>query len=436
LSDREDRRMKTRTARVVIGANYGDEGKGLATDALAARDNGDNTAIIRFNGGAQAGHTVTTPDGRRHVFSHFGAGSLTGATTYLSSFFVLQPTVFAKEAAELAGLGIVHQLYADPDAQVTTPYDVMVNRWAEETRGISRHGSVGIGFGETVERASGGYPLAVRHLGSDEYLGAILDSIREGWLPARLAALGIAYTPARAAAAGDPKVIGRYLCEIAIMRSMLTAAGIDAILGRRNIIFEGAQGLLLDQDRGHVFPYLTRSNTGLKNVLAIAEDAGIERLDVIYMIRSYLTRHGAGPLRHEIGQLDFADVVDPTNRRNAWQGTLRFAPLDLDVLHDAIAADLGDAIGRDIEIGAGVGVSCLDQLRGEAEVFSGSIRIKLSASELVRRIGQAVALPVLLRSHGPTRERVILADRRLAARPNTRPTGAAASALQLTATSW
>jgi adenylosuccinate synthase len=408
--------MRTRTARVVIGANYGDEGKGLATDALAAQNSGANTAIIRFNGGAQAGHTVTSPDGRRHVFSHFGAGSFAGATTYLSRFFVLQPTVFATEAAELASLGIAPKIYADPDAQVTTPYDVMINRWAEETRGISRHGSVGIGFGETVERALGGYPLTMRHLGSDNYLTAILDGIRETWLPTRLAMLGIADTPERAASARDPEVIGRFLREIRAMRSALTAAAIDAILNRPNIIFEGAQGLLLDQDRGHVFPYLTRSNTGLKNVLTVAKDAGIERLDVIYMTRPYLTRHGAGPLRHEVRQLDFADIIDPTNRPNPWQGTLRFAPLDLDVLHEAIAADLGDAVDRTIEIGAGLGVSCVDQIRGAAEVFVDGVSLKLPPSELVRRIGQAAALPVVLESHGPTRDRVILPTcRRLAA---------------------
>lgn len=57
-------------AAVVIGANYGDEGKGLITDYLAALDH-SNTLVVRFNGGAQAGHTVQTPSGLRHVFSHF-----------------------------------------------------------------------------------------------------------------------------------------------------------------------------------------------------------------------------------------------------------------------------------------------------------------------------------------------------------------------------
>jgi len=77
-------------ANVVIGANYGDEGKGAAVDRLAT-EAGAQCLVVRFNGGAQAGHTVETPDGRRHVFSHFGAGSFAGARTFLSRFFVSNP---------------------------------------------------------------------------------------------------------------------------------------------------------------------------------------------------------------------------------------------------------------------------------------------------------------------------------------------------------
>ena len=87
--------MKPRHATVVIGANFGDEGKGLAVDSLVARDS--DAAVIRFNGGAQAGHTVVAEDGRRHVFSHFGAGAFLGAATFLSRFFVVQPSIFAKK---------------------------------------------------------------------------------------------------------------------------------------------------------------------------------------------------------------------------------------------------------------------------------------------------------------------------------------------------
>src|ERR1700730_14751416 len=98
-ANKQEEKMTSRSAKVVIGANFGDEGKGLAVDALAARMT--RPIVIRFNGGAQAGHTVTTPDGRRHVFSHVGAGAFLDAPTFLSRFFVVQPGVFAREAAEL-----------------------------------------------------------------------------------------------------------------------------------------------------------------------------------------------------------------------------------------------------------------------------------------------------------------------------------------------
>ena len=92
------------TAKAVIGANYGDEGKGLMTDYHAAPA-GTAGIVVRFNGGAQAGHTVTTPEGARHVFSHFGSGSLVGAATFLSRHVVCHPTLFFKEAAALEAAG-------------------------------------------------------------------------------------------------------------------------------------------------------------------------------------------------------------------------------------------------------------------------------------------------------------------------------------------
>jgi len=68
------------TVTAVIGANFGDEGKGLMTDVLASRAP-SRTLVVRANGGAQAGHTVVTPEGRRHVFGHVGSGALCGAPT-------------------------------------------------------------------------------------------------------------------------------------------------------------------------------------------------------------------------------------------------------------------------------------------------------------------------------------------------------------------
>lgn len=93
-----------RRADVVIGSAFGDEGKGLITDVLAAKNAGE-TLVVRFNGGAQAGHTVTTPEGQRHVFSHIGSGTFTGSATFLSRFFVVNPILFHPRAGSAAAIG-------------------------------------------------------------------------------------------------------------------------------------------------------------------------------------------------------------------------------------------------------------------------------------------------------------------------------------------
>jgi adenylosuccinate synthase len=398
--------MRPRNAAVVIGANFGDEGKGLAVDALVARNR--NAAVIRFNGGAQAGHTVLTTDGRRHVFSHFGAGSFLGADTFLSRFFVVQPSIFAREAIELAEIGLKPAVYIDPDAQVTTPFDVFINQGVEETRGNARHGSVGVGFGETIERYERGYPLAMRDLGDDKHIVEILTHIRDVWLPIRLAKLGVPFTAERQSTVADSTVIRRYIEQIHILRHSTTTAPIDVVLARDNIVFEGAQGLLLDMDRGLKFPFVTRSNTGLKNVLALASDAGIEHLNVIYLTRAYLTRHGAGPLPNEVPKIAFANISDPTNLPNPWQGTLRFAPLDLDFMHTTIVDDLSDAAATDIAVEPGIGVTCLDQIRSSAEVVKSGVKTTISGPQLVKEIAAASGLPLILEAHGPQRSAVNL----------------------------
>src|SRR5471032_1189579 len=94
--------MTRKTALAVIGAGYGDEGKGLLVDALAAA--GETAIVCRSNGGAQAGHTVTLADGRRHVFHHLGSGALAGAATHLSRFFVHHPMLLQEERRAVATL--------------------------------------------------------------------------------------------------------------------------------------------------------------------------------------------------------------------------------------------------------------------------------------------------------------------------------------------
>src|SRR2546425_1241702 len=138
-------------ARVVIGANFGDESKGKIVDYLCATQGAG--IVVRFNGGAQAGHTVVTPDNERHVFRHFGSGSLCEVPTFLSQFFVCNPILFFKEREQLIELGFHPVIYAHPECLVTTFVDMLINQAKESARGIKRHGSCGIGFHETLQRS-------------------------------------------------------------------------------------------------------------------------------------------------------------------------------------------------------------------------------------------------------------------------------------------
>lgn len=345
-------------ADVVIGANYGDEGKGLMTDFLASLAP-EKCLVIRFNGGAQAGHTVCTPDGRRHVFSHFGAASFLDCPSFLSRFFILNPMIYAKEYAELRTKGLSPLVYIDPLAIVSTPIDIFINQLVETRRGSMRHGSCGLGINETVSRnrSSDDFRSTLAEMQNKENAMAFLMKLCQSWLPARLEAHGISADTDEVYAFLDKseQIMERYLQDLEFMTA--TSCSRSQIPSAQRIIFEGAQGLLLDEERMDKFPHLTRSRTGLTNVLELANEFQIEELQVYYMTRTYFTRHGAGPLR---GESDFR-FPDQTNIDNQFQGSLRFAAFDYDEFNQATALDLKQSGGSQVKITASAVFTCADQ---------------------------------------------------------------------------
>lgn len=399
-----------RTAKAVIGANYGDEGKGLMTDYHVAPA-GPDGVVVRFNGGAQAGHTVTTPGGTRHVFSHIGSGALAGAATFLSRHFICNPAMFFKEAARLAETGLprLPPVLVDDRAPVSTLYDILVNQIVERHRGNGRHGSCGVGIGETVERnLDPDFALTMADLRHGAgYLLHRLSAIRDGYVPRRLAELGIPGLDAEAAAwlASDTAMQG-YAHAAMQFRRATQPARPARLAEYAQVVFEGAQGLLLDQDRG-AFPYVTRSRTGIRNALDVAAEAGLGALDVTYVTRAYLTRHGAGPLPNELPGPPYAGIEDRTNVPNEFQGTLRFAHLDLDLLEQTIRADFADALlFPGVAATLNLAVSCLDQAGPAVSYIEagalGSATPEVFARHLAGRIDPAVTYT----AWGPTRESV------------------------------
>lgn len=405
-----------KTAAVVIGSGFGDEGKGLATDFLAARLSAspDHRQVIvaRFNGGAQAGHTVVTPDGKRHVFSHFSSGALSGAATFLSRHFVCNPLLFIPERKKLAALGACLDVHIDARAPVTSPYDMMINQIAEESRGQKRHGSCGLGFGETLERQeNSAFPLRYADLNTPSKLAGILRGIRHDWVPARLQNLGVEKIPDDwQARLSSDDLQERFMSDISDFVQHTRGADPSYLERAGNgIVFEGAQGLLLDQDYGRKlgwFPHVTRSNTGLLNAVDVASEAGLDTLTTHYMTRAYSTRHGAGPLPYEMASPPSPLICDETNIKNPWQGHLRFAPLDLTRLAGAIAHDIESVKHSSLRIRQTIGVTCLDQMEKQTTIVLDNAVEKVDTASLAARIANTTRSTGLVESHGPTRDHV------------------------------
>ncbi len=285
---------------------------------------------------------------------------------------------------------------------------MMINQMIERERGDGRHGSCGIGFGETLERnLNPVYALTVGDL-ADEALADRLDVIRRHYAPNRLARLGFGDACLREAGLfQSDAILERYVEDVRCFLSAVTVMDARAAIQGRQMLFEGAQGLLLDQERGF-FPYVTRSHTGLRNVLALAGEWGLERLAVTYATRAYLTRHGAGPLPGELPEKPYPGVTDPTNIPNDYQGTLRFAWLDLDLLGRAIAADLSD-VGRvaDVSVNPRLAITCLDQLGDGPAIYCLGGRSRQAGLEpFVAIVTRAVGINSTRLGLGPDRDSV------------------------------
>lgn len=312
-------------ARIVIGANFGDEGKGLITDYLCAQGAG---VVVRFNGGAQAGHTVVTPDGERHVFHHFGSGSFCEVPTFLSQFFVCNPILFFQELEALQALGFRPDVFAHPDCVITTFADMLINQARETKRGNDRHGSCGVGFHETLVRSE------VPELKIT--MGDLWNGGKR--LAKQLEEICTKYAKFRAEmTCFDDKAVEQFIACCTAFAEYVNPAGIGQC---KEPVFEGAQGLLLDQNNKEFFPHLTHSNTGMQNVNILCDQGGFDQRDIYYVSRSYLTRHGAGPLPREDSGMHY---IDQTNEPNPFQGTMRFAKLDPGSLLSRCRKDAGSA---------------------------------------------------------------------------------------------
>jgi adenylosuccinate synthase len=331
----------------VIGAGFGDEGKGKIVSSLCSQSSGP--LVVRFCGGQQAGHHVVLGNGFDHVFSNFGSGTAQGVPTYWSKFCTFDPVGEVNERECLATKHVIPTLFIDENCPVTTPYDKVANRRDNSFNG---HGSCGVGVGRTWQREADHFSLLAGDLRFPSVLEAKLELIRGQYYAAELCEYDV-----------EPFLDAcRKVYETCHIVGSLAECG-----NYSDVIFEGSQGLLLDQNFGF-FPHVTRSNTGTKNVLELSSNPGLIRR--IYVTRAYQTRHGNGPMTNQA--LLHKIKINPyeQNPDNSFQGEFRRSLLDLDLLEYALC--------RDGNHPASLAVTCLDLVqedfslthRGVARTFA------------------------------------------------------------------
>ncbi|WP_157529742.1 adenylosuccinate synthetase [Nocardia sp. NRRL S-836] len=323
---------------IVVGLGFGDEGKGAVVDALCA--DGSVTGVVRFNGGAQAAHNVVA-GGRHHTFSQFGSGTLAGVPTWLSRHVLVEPIALATESRELEAVGVTDPLSMvsiDAQALLTTPIHVAANRARENARGADRHGSCGKGIGETVwygllgERGArrGDVVEEQRVPGEPGPAPVVGDCLDPHALRRKLDVLAKFYEPLTGAVANVDELVALYRSFADAVRITTgDEAGRLADAGR--LVFEGAQGVLLDETYGF-HPHTTWSTVTPRNARALLNGRPARVLGVT---RTYQTRHGAGPLPTE-DQAVAARFPEAHNGTGEYQGAWRAGHLDAVLLRYAV----------------------------------------------------------------------------------------------------
>lgn len=353
---------------IVIDLGFGDQGKGTIVDALARHHQAHT--VIRF-GGPQAGHGVITPDGRYHIFAQFGSATFVeGVETFLSKYMVIEPWRMMAEEEALQKLGLTdafERTLVSAEALVITPFHAAANRLREFARGASRHGSCGLGVGETKKDAlEVESDLIVR--AQDLNRPNLAETFRrvqqfkreqlwkEGviklcWqLPEAQEDIHLMLSEDVHAIFID--ALTEFNCRARVVPDESVK---DLLAKDGTVICELSQGVLLDEWRGF-HPYTTWGTCTPDQAISLlheANHAGVVRK--LGVVRAYATRHGPGPFVTE--DFDLTNrLPDPKSARGEWQGQFRVGHFDCVSTRYAIAACGGiDSLA----------ITCLDRLRDE-----------------------------------------------------------------------
>ena len=320
----------------VVGKNFGDEGKGLAVDWLTRH--ADRPLVVRHNGGSQSGHTVERggSGGKRFVFHALSSGSLSGADTLWIDSFHPDLYKLGEELADFqAAFGFLPGIWAEEAVCCTLVDDVLLNLALEASRGDRRHGSCGMGINECDLRVRAGYGLRLGNMGRMDAaaLYGALSLLRRSWTVRRLreleGELNDAAEPYLRLLSDETVLQNEAAAILGNLRrvTLLSEAALrEKLKDVGTLIFEGGQGLLLDRGNETYAPHVTASSTGLENPCAFLARMGLPLDGAVYVSRSYVTRHGAGPLPRECPREALGSLgPDRTNETNDWQGSLRYA---------------------------------------------------------------------------------------------------------------
>jgi adenylosuccinate synthase len=366
----------TSRAVITVGLGFGDCCKGATVDYLCRELKAD--LIVRYSGGCQAAHNVMLPSGVSHTFSQFGSGTFNHVQTYLGPDVIVSPLFMMNEANHLIQLGYrpYKLLKVDKECLITTPYHQSLNRFQELKRGDGRHGSCGMGIGATREYSLlyPEYALRMKDLHPHHHnrLATIykLQKIKQ-WVN-ETAGVGIT----------------NYIDVDDIYNHLYNASWginvVDEMPEFKMAVFEGAQGILLDENYGY-HPHTTWSTVNTKRAWELLQNKDVE-VHVMGCTRPYMTRHGAGTfLSYDEGLSNRLSVIaDAENPKNEWQGHVRYGLLDLNVLAYSKAA-LGSKMHS-------VSMSCVDHIGESIPIIdTAEDAIETDQAELGKRIEQVLA---------------------------------------------
>lgn len=278
---------------VVVGAQWGDEGKAKITDLLAEKAE----LIIRYQGGCNAGHTVVV-DNKTYKFHLIPSGVLYGnKTCFIGAGTVIHPETFQKEIENLKKDGIsLSGLKVSPLASITMPYHIEVDGYSENTATKGKIGTTKKGIGPTYTDKVARYGLKIEDLYSAEALSEKLDVI----LPIKNKCLKEVYGLKTYTKAEITELCKKY-AEIFKPYVAFDWQDIlnEAKKSKKTVLFEGAQGIMLDIDYG-TYPFVTSSNP-IGGGACVGSGYGPKMIEeVIGVSKAYITRVGEGPFVTEL----------------------------------------------------------------------------------------------------------------------------------------